>query len=99
MTATVRESASPGVYGTDEEKAARRAAYRAAVARMPQGALRHVASLYGRTKYQITMPPELLATFTVDELVDIADGGPGHFGGFVDRDAAAGVADVTVWID
>lgn len=99
MATTTRESATPGVYGTDEEKTARRARYQAALARIPDGALHHVRADTGRVEYRLTVEPSLLAELTADDLVDIADRGLGHFGGVVARDTAAGTADITVWID
>jgi hypothetical protein len=97
MTTTTREVVRSGaVLPLDQERIAR---YEAAAARVPAGSIGHVRSVTGRNEYRATMPPEVLATFTAEELVDFADSGICHFGGAVDRDAAAGVADITVWID
>lgn len=97
MTTTTREVVHAGaVLPLDQERIAR---YRAAAARIPVGSIGHVRSVTGRNEYRATMPPALLASFTAEELVDIADSGICHFGGAVDRDAAAGTADITVWID
>lgn len=89
---------------TSEEWAAyraeREARYPANRARLPQDAIRWAASKYGRNEYTATMSPEVLATFTDADLIDLADGGPGaHFGGHVERDAEAGTAHITVYID
>jgi hypothetical protein len=97
MTTTTREVVQSGaVTPLDQERIAR---HRAAAARVPAGSIGHVRSVTGRNEYRVAMPPELLATFTAEELVDIADSGICHFGGNVTRDAVAGTADITVWID
>jgi hypothetical protein len=67
--------------------------------RLPVGAIRHVANKVGRNEYTASMDPALLDTFTDDDLIDLADGGPGsHFGGHVTRHPH-GQADITVWIN
>jgi hypothetical protein len=94
MTVNMRTAEEWAAYRA--EQAAR---YPANRDRLPAGAIRHVANKVGRNEYAVSMDPDVLDTFTDDDLIDLADRGPGaHFGGRVTRHLD-GRADITVWID